>query len=327
MNCPVCNSAEVNLLYIINSEDSVNTLKEKKDVHYIPLQNHVKFLWQGDESRIVECKNCHLVYASPFIAGDAAYYNMAYSNNFVYPEWKWEFEKTREEFKNLDNIQNFNLLEIGAGTGEFLKEICDKYIKRDNIECTEYSDYGKSKIEKLGLKCYSLDIRDQEFKAGSKQYDIICMFQVLEHLDNLQDFFSNLNLLAKKNCLLFIGVPNDIQRKFFEKQGVILDVSPMHLTRWNDQSMNFLATKYGWSLLNHQREPQSYFQNIELFVRLYSQRKTKTFAKSESIKNNFIRKALKLSLFIFVLLKNITVIPKLFSKNLGTVQWFHLKKI
>ncbi|MEO5991598.1 MAG: methyltransferase domain-containing protein [Ferruginibacter sp.] len=325
MICPVCDSSDNKLLYVINSEDSVKHLMNKSNAVFTSLQDHIKTLWRGDESSIFECNNCGLVYASPFISGDAVYYNMAYSDTFIYPKWKWEFEKTKKELQKL-TTNNLMLLEIGAGTGEFVREISGKNIPIKNIHCTEFSYYGLAEIEKLGIKCFSLDIRDKEFQAKNNHYDIICMFQILEHLDNLHDFFGKLNLLANKNALLFIGVPNNIQRNFYDTVGIKQDVSPMHLTRWNYKSMSFIASKFGWSIISHEKEPQGYFENIEQFVRMYYEKKMKISEKLELKRNKFIRKFMKLSIFIYIFLRNIRVYPELFSKNIGTVQWFHLKK-
>lgn len=325
MQCPICSTSEFKLLYIINSTDSVNHILDKKDKLFIPLQNHIKFLWNGDESQVVECNNCSLVYAHPFIAGDAKYYNMAYSENYIYPKWKWEFERTVSELKTLDS-KNLKLLEIGAGTGEFLKEIVDKYIIKENIDCTEYSEYGQTIIKKLGINCYSLDIRDELFLRNKTQYDIICMFQILEHLDDLHKFFKTLNLLAKKHCKLFIGVPNNTQRKFYEIHSIFVDLSPMHLTRWNYKSMNYLAEEYGWFIQQNEKEPESRYQNMELFIRYYYGRRMKIGKKIESIKNKYLRKGLRTLTFWFIFFKKINIMPSFFSKDMGTVQWFYLIK-
>ena len=67
-------------------------------------------------------------------------------------------------------------------------------------------------------------------------------------------------------------------------------------------------------------------ENIEQFVRMYYEKKMKISEKLELKKNKFTRKFIKLSIFIYIFLRNIRVYPELFSKNIGTVQWFYLKK-
>lgn len=324
MNCPVCKAVEYTILHVVSSEESVKHILNKTDERFITLQNHVKSLWNGDQCTIAECNKCGLVYASPFIAGDAKYYNLIYNDNSTYKEWKFEYEKTYNELLKTTG-KNFKLLEIGAGTGEFVKKVSESLISKDNIHCTEYSDFGKHEIEKLGIKCYSLDIRDTEFINKNNKYDIICMFQVLEHLDNLDDFFIKLNAISSNQAHLFIGVPNNVQRKIYEDGGMILDMPPVHLSRWNLESMNFIANKYNWSVYKHNAQPQSFLTNIKNFIRNYYRKKLVVSNKIE-LNNQYVRRLSKMFIFPYIFLRRFYMIPKLYSKNLGVSQWFYLIK-
>lgn len=326
MNCPVCGSKESTLLYKIDSEKSVSHLLKRSHKNFALLQNHIKQLWKSDESTIQECSNCGLVYATPFLAGDELYYNLSYNDNFSYPKWKWEYDVTLKELESVP-LENLKILEIGAGTGEFLKIISQKKIQKQNIHATEYSNFGKSIIEKQDITCFSLDIRDKEFQDTNNKYDIICMFQVLEHLDKLHEFFNALNLITNNGASLFIAVPNNIQRKFYEENGIIQDVSPMHLTRWNVSSMNILASKHGWSIINHLNQPQKASKNIKDFFVNYLVNNRELSQKLDSIHINPVRKFIKLFFYVAIFFKKLRYMPKLiFSRKLGVSQWFYLKK-
>jgi SAM-dependent methyltransferase len=325
MTCPVCKSINKTFFLTVNSEQSVEHLLKKRDERFYSLQKHVESLWHGNECNIIKCEKCGLVYAFPFVAGDAKYYNLIYTDNTDYEEWKFEYDQTYQELFGTKN-RTLKLLEIGAGNGEFVKKISENIIPAENIHCTEYSDYGKKEIENLGIKCFSLDIRDHEFIIKGYKYDIICMFEVLEHLDNLDDLFTKLNLVTNSGSSLFIGVPNNRQRKIYEDGGIIQDMPPVHLTRWNYESMNIIAKKYQWSIQKHKAQPQNFYQNVELFVRTYFQKKLKVSNKIDSINNTFFRKVSKLSVFFYIIIRKCYIIPKLLSRDLGVVQWFYLKK-
>lgn len=324
MICPACKSVEYTTLHTVNSEESVKHILKKTDERFITLQNHVKSLWHGDECKIIECKRCGLVYASPFIAGDSKYYNLIYQDNSAYEEWKFEYEETYNELLKITN-KNLKLLEIGAGTGEFVKKVSENLVPKDNIHCTEYSEFGKHEIEKIGITCYTLDIRDPEFINMNNKYDIICMFQVLEHLDNLDDFFTKLNMISNNSAHLFIGVPNNVQRKIYDDGGMILDMPPVHLTRWNINSMNSIANRYNWSVYQHKAQPQSFLTNIKNFTRIYYHKKLAISNKIE-LNNQYLRRLFKMFIFPYILVRKFYMIPKLSSKTLGVVQWFHLIK-
>ena len=149
--CPVCYSDHGLLLYSITSGQSAQhfILKEKDEEVFFKLQSHIEKLWKGYKCRIIRCENCSFCFADPFIGGDSAFYRLAYQNG-AYPTGKWEHELTYETIKEMvDNRQltDFTLLEIGAGDGAFVRRIAPSLTHKENIICTEYSDYGIAKIK------------------------------------------------------------------------------------------------------------------------------------------------------------------------------------
>jgi len=208
----------------------------------------------------------------------------------------------------------------------FVRKVSEELIPKENITCTEYSSFGNDEINTMGIRSESADLRDSSFNGQKGRYDIICMFQVLVYLDPLESFFMTLNNISSENALLFIGVPNNKLRNLYDSVGIRLDVPPIHLTRWNYDCMKYLANIFGWSVCDHKYEPNSVFNNIYHFVISYYQRKLQFSYKIDRISISYLRKAIRLFTLLSILLKYIYLIPLLIKMNLGSSQWFFLRK-
>ena len=187
--CPICHSNKSKkILDITCSEQAAHFLSPLEDKRkYIILKEHIKYLQKSSFVSLKRCKDCNFIYSYPYIAGDKKFYDLIFSNTNKYPQNRWEFQKSVDIIKK-SNYKNPKILEIGSGDGAFIRKLLKHQltIKR-NISSIEYSEYGKSKIKRLGIKCLSIDIKDNKNNLPYKKYDFICLFQVLEHLDNLNE--------------------------------------------------------------------------------------------------------------------------------------------
>lgn len=96
------------------------------------------------------------------------------------------------------------LLEVGASSGQFLVNIKDKValvnaIELDNACCAFMTS-------ELGIDADDEFLRFSRF--ADRQYDIICAFQVLEHVPDPVMFLNELRASAKNGATIFIEVPN-----------------------------------------------------------------------------------------------------------------------
>jgi len=206
--CPICSCSKCKYLYSVTSKMSIVHLGIDPDSERgNMLRSVIEDLWNGDICDVIQCERCSLVYANTFISGTHKFYSIAYMNQTSYYEWKWEYQITYEDIKSLYKISNLaeiNLLEIGAGNGAFIKMISPELIPKENILYTEFSDYGKEEILKYGVNCVSEDISKLKNDKLKNKYNIICMFQVLEHMDHLKETFEKLNEISKDEARLYI---------------------------------------------------------------------------------------------------------------------------
>ena len=125
---------------------------------------------------------------------------------------------------NLINSQQSNkgrLLDIGAGTGDFLL-----VAKNDGWKTTgvEPSDRAKSIAKSKGISFV-----EKTAELESQSFDVISMWHVLEHIPDLEIQIKELKRLLKPTGTLIVAVPNfkSFDAKYYGKFWAAFDV-PIH---------------------------------------------------------------------------------------------------
>ncbi|WKY48562.1 class I SAM-dependent methyltransferase [Eubacteriaceae bacterium ES3] len=175
--------------------------------------------------KVVKCCNCGIVQLDkiPDVSEDQEYYDKDKQMKSIIPDFS--IEKLRENaIPDLERRYNYileiekkmhkieTILEIGCGYGFFV----DYLSKRDyDIEGIEISaerreianSICKNKIRDTNLLINTTEDSVQEI--SEKMYDLICMFQVLEHISEPNQFLEKIkNRYMKESSLLLIEVPN-----------------------------------------------------------------------------------------------------------------------
>ena len=157
------------------------------------------------------------------------------------------FEKAYHFIKNialknkLDLINGLNpgkgnLLDIGAGTGDFL------IVAKNNgwnTKGVEPSEKAKSIAIQKGVS-FAASTTDLE----SHSFDVITMWHVLEHVPNLENQIRELKRLVKPNGTIIIAVPNfnSYDAKHYGAFWAAYDV-PRHLWHFSKTSIKILFEK------------------------------------------------------------------------------------
>lgn len=138
--------------------------------------------------------------------------------------------------------QKGNLLDIGAGTGDFLQEA-----KNQNWNCTgiEPSDKAKGIAIQKGVSfAESLEALENH------SFDVITMWHVLEHVPNLEKQIQELKRLLKPTGTILIAVPNykSFDAQHYGKFWAAYDV-PRHLWHFSKTSIEKLFAKENMQLI------------------------------------------------------------------------------
>lgn len=152
--------------------------------------------------------------------------------------------------KKLNLINSFsskekNLLDVGCGTGNFLKTALNNNWHVFGIEPNE----SARKIANIKTNNSVFEI-DQLLKFKPNSFNVITLWHVLEHLPNLEDHISILKKLLKPNGTLIIAVPNlkSYDAKYYKEFWAAYDV-PRHLWHFNKASISKLISSQAMEVI------------------------------------------------------------------------------
>jgi len=142
------------------------------------------------------------------------------------------------------------LLDIGCGTGDFLKVMKNADWEVSGVE----PDEGARRIaqESTASKVYSVE---QHFNDNTK-YDVITMWHSLEHVNDINEQISKIDELLNEDGMLYIAVPNytSFDAEFYKQNWAAYDV-PRHLFHFSPQSLQALINKHGFTISSFKQLP------------------------------------------------------------------------
>ena len=129
-----------------------------------------------------------------------------------------------------------NLLDIGAGTGDFLFTA-----KQNGWETIGVEPSEKAKGIAIGK---GIKFSDSTQDLESHSFDVITMWHVLEHVPNLEIQIKELKRLVKPNGTIIIAVPNfkSYDAKYYGKFWAAFDV-PIHFWHFSKTAIQLLFEK------------------------------------------------------------------------------------
>lgn len=227
---------------------------------------------------IVKCKDCGFTYLNPrphkneitkFYPSDFNEFDRSFLYRLLKPCFWLAQESTVRLFKKYKKEGRY--LDIGCGNGEFMLAMhrhgFDAWGIEANPEAEKFADRGLT-----GRILYK-DIKECSFLP--KSFDIITMFQSLEHIYDLAELFSEINRVLKDDGLLYICVPNSafFEARLFGPYYYNLEV-PRHLYFFTKKSLEALLAKHGFKVRKLLREsvcemastPASFYHGIWNFL-------------------------------------------------------------
>ncbi len=153
--------------------------------------------------------------------------------DFTYQIVKNYTLKQKLKLINSFNTEEKTILDIGAGTGDFLS-VCKK--NNWEINGVEPSENARELASKKNI---ILENSVKEFQ--NKTFDVITLWHVLEHIPTLPEFIQTLKKLLKPNGILIIAVPNykSYDAQIYKEFWAGYDV-PRHLWHFSQTSIKKL---------------------------------------------------------------------------------------
>lgn len=164
------------------------------------------------------------------------------------------FDKIYQFVKNI-NLKNktaiiskykqgkINLLDIGAGTGDFIN-FCKK-TKNWNVIGIEPNAKARILGNNKGVK-----IVENYNKLPQQSFNVITLWHVLEHIPDLENEIKTIHSLLEENGILIIAVPNykSWDAQHYKNFWAAYDV-PRHLWHFSKTSIEKIFTPKGFQVL------------------------------------------------------------------------------
>ena len=171
--------------------------------------------------KIVKCRNCKLIYVNPRLKQKSLHkiYNKEYYKNpafngtksclYGYIEYLKEKNFITSTFQNrLEQIEKYSkvgkLLDVGCAFGFFLelarKNGWDVYGTEISEDAYKYAKYN------LKLPVINKTLEKTKFKNGN--FDVVTIFDVIEHLTKPQETLREIRRILKPNGLIVVTTPD-----------------------------------------------------------------------------------------------------------------------
>ena len=233
--CPICNSNQFTLF------------KTCKD-----------FTVSKEFFNIVSCQKCGFKFTNPRPTEETigAYYKsdeyISHTNskkgliNSIYQIVRKRTLKEKVSLINSLIPNKGRILDIGCGTGYFLKACKDNGWKISGVE----PDEDARKLAKTNT--------DQEINSDifccydrTDEFDIITTWHVVEHIHKLNESITKIKEILKSNGIFIIAVPNPDSKDadIYQENWAAYDV-PRHLYHFNQKSIELLLEKFDFQLID-----------------------------------------------------------------------------
>jgi len=200
----------------------------------------------GTVLKKLACIGCGLIYFDPGFFGDSEFYARLSRYDWYYEAEKWEFDRAVELVKQ---VRPRSILEIGCGSGEFLQKVTTAV---DYSLGIDINDVALARARAKGVDVSSADVFGLD-----RTFDMIVLFQVLEHLESPGKLLEAIEQKLNPNGVLVIAVPNpDGYLKDLDL--VLLDMPPHHNSGWKKETFEKLAVILRMKIMSYETEPLRY---------------------------------------------------------------------
>ena len=167
-------------------------------------------------NHIFRCPECKITFVKeqPTVSELNDYYNGMYQDlavTFDNKKMNWARNSMKAYVKTLrlklDSVKNKSFLDLGGGLGYYSKAANEFGFDSVLVEKDPVSVNFASK--ELGLKNIVKQDLNQFFKNNKKQYDVVFLRHVIEHVTNPHEIVSGISSILKTNGILIIETDNN----------------------------------------------------------------------------------------------------------------------
>lgn len=219
-HCLLCGSNHLEVEDLVATDLVVESYAKAFDVH---VESYFK---PGGQMSLVGCEDCGLLSYDPMPAGDAAFYEDLQRLPWYYQDIKPEYHFAKTHIGKQDRV-----LEVGCGKGVFRSFLADTVDYRG----LEFNQAAIDKATAQGLHVTADPIQNHA-DAHPGEYNVVCHFQVLEHVSDPLGFLRACAKTLKPGGKLIVAVPAEDSFLSLHRADW-LNMPPHHVTRWKDSTL------------------------------------------------------------------------------------------
>ena len=247
--------------------------------------NVERFFIGLDKVSLYQCNDTLFRFYYPFtIFGDDEFYQELYTSipNYYHPS-RWEYSYAHEKIKPGSLV-----LEIGCGAGIFLDKLKMSGSKAEGLELNSKA-IADCKAKGLNVHAELIESFAQKNQNG---YDVVCSFQVLEHVAEVKSFLTSALTALKPGGKLIISVPNSHPYFLKHDKYHTLNMPPHHSGLWNKTSLEKLTTCFPMRLESMKTEPLKEYKEWYLTQVKYYEHKGSILATFMKLVPRFVYKSI-----------------------------------
>ncbi|MBI1911708.1 MAG: class I SAM-dependent methyltransferase [Deltaproteobacteria bacterium] len=212
---------------------------------------------------ILECKECGFIHIDPIPSKEEL--DKVYSQEYYTEEkpqfiervledlrwWEAVYDDRYDFFESKLSDESRSILDIGCGPGYFLKRGMDR-----GWDCLgiEPSKQASTHARELGVEVVNAFFDNSTAAGLNKQFDVVHLSEVLEHVPDPADVLKRANSLLKEGGLICCVVPNDyspVQKVLKEKLNYkpYWLAPPHHINYFSFDSLSSLLEKSGFQVV------------------------------------------------------------------------------
>ena len=229
--CPLCRSKNIYNIEKIVASDLAGLYKKRFGISLL------KEFATHEDINFCHCKECDLKFFNPPIAGSEEFYEELPRSGEYYRKDKAEYNFACQYI-----TEDATVLEIGCGKASFTK-----YIGLCNYTGLEFNRKAQQMAKENGFRVLNESITEHA-QNNLQRYDVVCSFQVQEHVSDVRSFLSGSIDCLKPGGLLIVSVP--AADSFVSlSTNLILNMPPHHVTWWSDKSLESISDIFGLEMI------------------------------------------------------------------------------
>jgi 2-polyprenyl-3-methyl-5-hydroxy-6-metoxy-1,4-benzoquinol methylase len=230
LNCPICNETEFNT--------------------YLSC---IDYTASHERFTLKKCNQCQFIFTDPrpedaalanYYLSDKYISHTGGSNTIIDKLYVMARKMTLGWKRRIieRNSHQDNILDIGCGTGEFLREMKSHSWIISGVEPSPTARESAAKNSGIKIHEHLSEVREKTFSA-------ITLWHVFEHLPDPNQTLQTLQRLLKESGTIFIAVPNlrSYDAQYYQSFWAGYDV-PRHLWHFNKKHIKMLIEKNGFRL-------------------------------------------------------------------------------